>query len=433
MTEIRTEIPETEKRKAGISGAEAAPSERQTQEKPQLRRPVEPPPDKAERAEDPLRDFLDSLPPQGFFYDPRERPRPKVVSTREEVAARLEAWGRPPLTEEEWQRMLRRESYLEMTAQGKLEESQPMYEEDLAERKARQAKREAMTPEEREQDYQKEHEERRRIDDIKDLATLTPEQWEKRLEIMKHSKELMKKSAALMVGMLKTGGVIPPNLDHVWLNLPTGWVEYREEPGKDPPYTVTPGTPTKEQWDKWTEEMKTWRIAQNAQKGKAPPEGNARIDPLTGDTLQPNEFPLDPTTSYHLNGKARPRRFLPPDSSSLKTEKPLETGGEEQEDPDTQRLIQRLRKAGFVEVAPTPADQQRYEFSQWLNNLPPAERTQYLLDSLQQMRGENLPFPYNDKNLGLKVISALFELILALLSPYLEEKKKGDEPSHQSA
>jgi hypothetical protein len=65
-----------------------------------------------------------------------------------------------------------------------------------------------------------------------------------------------RKFAALLIRQAKSRGVLPPDVDHLWLNLPTGWAEYTEKPegaqGEKPSYTVAlDQTPTQEQWNEY--------------------------------------------------------------------------------------------------------------------------------------------------------------------------------------
>jgi hypothetical protein len=103
--------------------------------------------------------------------------------------------------------------------------------------------------------------------------------------------------------------------------------------------------------------------------------GDPRYDPMTGELLKPDEFPLVPTSEYLLEGKTRPRRFVPPGSPHLKAYKPLQIH-EEDTQPETEkneRHIQRLIKAGFTEVAPVGSDWQYFAFCERLRNMSPAE------------------------------------------------------------
>jgi hypothetical protein len=80
-----------------------------------------------------------------------------------------------------------------------------------------------MTPEEREAEKKRDEEEQKKWDYGK-----TPEG--------------KREFAAFMVQEMKNRGILPPNIDHLWLNLPSGWAEYRdtsagaadEKPGSSP-------------------------------------------------------------------------------------------------------------------------------------------------------------------------------------------------------
>jgi hypothetical protein len=188
--------------------------------------------------------------------------------------------------------------------------------------------------------------------------------------------------AAFFVNSLKKQGRIPPDIDHLWLNLPSGWAEYKEVPAneadKAASYTVTlDKTPTQEQWDKYYPDlqakMKAWQVEKARREAVELHAGDPRYDPMTGDLLKPDELPLDAAAEYLLTGKTRPRRFIPPDSPHLKNGyKPVRPYvGEQQESEYTSRYIQRLLKAGFVEVEPVGSDWQFFTFRERLRNMSP--------------------------------------------------------------
>ena len=98
------------------------------------------------------------------------------------------------------------------------------------------ARLEAMTPQEREARQKRSEEEQRKWD-----YGTTPEG--------------KRDFVAFFINSLKKQGRIAPDLDHLWLNLPSGWAEYREVPAKEangaPTSTVTLGrTPTQKEWDR---------------------------------------------------------------------------------------------------------------------------------------------------------------------------------------
>lgn len=179
---------------------------------------------------------------------------------------------------------------------------------------------------------------------------------------------------------MKKQGKLPPDIDHLWFNLPSGWAEYTEEPAKSgqeaQSHTVTLGTtPTKEQWDEYYPDIqvkiKAWQAEKARQEAVELHGGDPRYDPMTGDLLKPDEHPLSPTSSYFIEGRTRPRRFLPPGSPYLKNAKPLQTDreGDQPESPGKERLVERLRKAGFVEVEPDAWDKRYYAFCERLRNM----------------------------------------------------------------
>jgi hypothetical protein len=125
------------------------------------------------------------------------------------------------------------------------------------------------------------------------------------------------------------------------------------------------------------------------------PSGPERIDPLTGDRLEDWEFPLNIGSEYQLTGENRPRRFLPPTSAHLENAMTPEQAGlptGEQESFRKQHLIDRLLRAGWVEVAPTRKDYADFLYDKWLKSLSPYEFTKLLLDTQKNFR-EGKPAP----------------------------------------
>jgi hypothetical protein len=159
---------------------------------------------------------------------------------------------------------------------------------------------------------------------------------------------------------------------------------------------------------------------------------------MTGDVLKPDEHPLSPTSEYLIIGKDRPRRFLPSGSPYLKNAKPLQTDGEGEE-PETQgneRLVQRLRKAGFVEIEPDAWDKRHYAFCERLRNMSP-EETAREWQGLQREARERLGI--DKKSFGEKLGDFTFELfdlmmrLLLGLPPEQEERKMRDKPTPKPA
>jgi hypothetical protein len=232
----------------------------------------------------------------------------------------------------------------------------------ITQHKARQA---AMTPQEREEEEKRSEREQKKWDHYK-----TPEG--------------QKEFVAFFVNSLKKQGRIPPTIDHLWLNLPSGWAEYREVPAKDgdkaPSYTVElDKTPTQEEWDEYYPDlqakMKAWKAEKAREEAVKLHERDPRFDPMTGDLLKPDELPLDAAAEYLLTGKTRPRRFVPPGSpfinNGYKLVQPHE--GEPPESEGTERRVQRLLKAGFVEVEPVGSDWQFFAFREKLRTMSPYE------------------------------------------------------------
>ena len=72
---------------------------------------------------------------------------------------------------------------------------------------------------------------------------------------------------------MKKQGRIPPGIDHLWLNLPSGWAEYREVPakeaGKAASYTVTlDKTLTQGEWEAYQTDLQARMKAWKAEKAR---------------------------------------------------------------------------------------------------------------------------------------------------------------------
>jgi hypothetical protein len=102
-----------------------------------------------------------------------------------------------------------------------------------------------------------------------------------------------------------------------------------------------------------------------------------------------------------------------------------------------ERLVARLSKAGFVEVEPTLADKASFEQTQWYKSLLPAEKMQYLQESMQEMtRGRSFDKESTGKNAGekfAKFIELLIDLLIALIAPDMKEKTNRDQPAQKAA
>ena len=196
---------------------------------------------------------------------------------------------------------------------------------------------------------------------------------------------------------LKANGILPPDLDHFWVNLPSGWAEYRETPGQQGGPTVTLGDPTDEQYGKYhadlQEKMQAWKAEKARRDAVALHVGDPRFDPMTGDLLLPDEHPLDPTAEYTFDGKTRPRRFVPQDSPYVNNGyNRVQTDGEDTPENDHyERLVKRLLKAGFIEVEPTLMDKASFEKVQWYRSLSPSEKLAYLQAWHEEMSVDNQP------------------------------------------
>jgi hypothetical protein len=422
MTETNTGRPEAQQPKTNVIDFEAARQKRQAEQKPQIRRTLTPPPTQADRQE------RHAEKRQQRIKDDLAHTTPQPTDRKAQQQA-----GR---TQED-------DTLVNEMLGGQTEEQIAAHNEQV---KARRVKDQAEKEKVRQEalghyiKYQ-EH-----------LAAMTPEER----EAQKKSREEMRKgfaysqtpegrmeSAAHMARWMKSLGILPPNIDHLWLNLPSGWVEYREAAGgagsKEPSYTVILGTePTQEQWNEYYPDLQAKMRAWKTEKAKREHAGDPRYDPLTGDLLEPDEFPLSPTSEYYFDGKTRGRRFIPPDSPHLKNYKPLRI--DEERVPESEyheRLAQRLQKAGFVEVEPTLADKASFEQTQWYRSLSPTEKMHYLQEAMQEMTGGK---PWNKETAGgtagekfAKFIALLIDFLIALISPEVATEMQKKESSQMAS
>jgi len=176
--------------------------------------------------------------------------------------------------------------------------------------------------------------------------------------------------------------------------------------------------------------MKAWR-AEKVRKEAEVHAGDSRYDPMTGELLKPGELPLDATAEYLLTGKTRPRRFIPPGSPYLNNGyKPVQNHeGEQPESEHTERYVQRLLKAGFVEVEPVGNDWQFFAFRERLRTMSPYELATEWQEYQREAR-ERLGI--SEKTFGeilAELAFGLFDLIMRLLLdiPLEDEEKEKKE------
>lgn len=239
---------------------------------------------------------------------------------------------------------------------------------------------------------------------------------------------------ATLVRQAKNRGVLPPDLDHLWLNLPSGWAEYTETPagvrGQKPSYTVAlDQTPTQEQWDAYYPDLQKKLEAWDTEKAKREHAGDPLYDPMTGELLKPDEHPLSATAEYLITGKTRPRRFVPPGSPHLKQYKALEIPEKDlqPEGEYNERLVRRLLKAGFTEVAPVGDDWQYFAFCERLRKMSPYEVMQEWQEIQREMR-EGTPKVFDpEKDWFMQLCKTIKDMMKALIEEGIEEngrKKK---------
>lgn len=194
---------------------------------------------------------------------------------------------------------------------------------------------------------------------------------------------------------------------------------------------------TDEDWSQLVARMNANCQAMRRKKAAWMHERDPRYDPMTGDLLESDEHPLDPKAEYTFDGKTRARSFvhpearsfLSPDDPLLKYRKPVQAHGneEEPESESNQRLVERLLKAGFVEVEPTLADKASFEHTQFYRSLSPTEKMHFLQESMREMtRGRSIDKKPADEKFA-RFIELLIDFMIALIDSEIMEKKKSDQ------
>ena len=176
--------------------------------------------------------------------------------------------------------------------------------------------------------------------------------------------------------------------------------------------------------------MRSWHRAsqiEEARKQAYIHAGDPLYDPMTGELLKPDEHPLSPTSEYLITGKTRPRRFVPPGSPHLKEYQPLEIQEDMQPEGEyNERLIQRLIKAGFTEVAPVGDDWQYFAFCERLRHMSPAEISREWQEIQRAMReGTPLKKEYPPENDWLLLLCKMLkDMMKALINDQIEEDER---------
>ena len=206
--------------------------------------------------------------------------------------------------------------------------------------------------------------------------------------------------------------------------------EKREEEIRTPLKPMTP-----EEWSQLVFTMHRNVQAMQRKKAAWMHERDPLYDPMTGDLLEPDEHPLSPTSEYYFDGQTRPRRFVPPDSPHLDKYNKVQID-EENVQPEGEyhdRLVNRLLKAGFVEVEPTLADKASFEQTQWYRSLSPSEKMQFLQEAMQEMTRSG---SFDKETAGGKVgetiaqlIELMIDFLIALVKPDMIEEADRDKPA----
>jgi hypothetical protein len=94
------------------------------------------------------------------------------------------------------------------------------------------------------------------------------------------------------------------------------------------------------------------------------------------------------------------------------------------------RLVKRLRKAGFTEVEPTLTDKLLYEKTQRLRSLSPDANMDVLQEVLRELAAERLMKEDTTGEKVAKFIEELIDFLIALFSPVAREetKREGSPP-----
>jgi hypothetical protein len=197
---------------------------------------------------------------------------------------------------------------------------------------------------------------------------------------------------------------------------------------------------TPEKWKQLMHKMHATVKAMEREKAAWIAERDPRYDPMTGDLLERDEHPLDAKAEYLFEGRTRPRRFIPPDSPHVKDYKPLQVDESEEQVPESEyheRLVNRLQKAGFVEVEPTLMDKASFEQTQWYRSLSPAEKMLYLQAAMQEMTQGR---PWNKETAGekagekfAKFIALLIDFLIGLISPEVVAEIQKKESSQKAS
>jgi hypothetical protein len=190
------------------------------------------------------------------------------------------------------------------------------------------------------------------------------------------------------------------------------------------------------------ENIRSWQKAQQEEEKKkqAYISGKARFDPYVGEILKPGETPLHKTAIYHLTGKDAPRRFIPPVGSGTPGEETNvwhmdagEVGQNGQENPDQERLIKRLLKAGWIEAAPTAQDWAQFALSKHPGSASPEDIIREWL-KLQQELQANTPTDRPDqpkKDWLVELRETLEAMIRALINEQIEEDERKEKAGRQ--
>jgi hypothetical protein len=120
---------------------------------------------------------------------------------------------------------------------------------------------------------------------------------------------------------------------------------------------------------------------------------------------------------------------VPGDSPHLNkyTQPQIDEADTQPEGEKNERFVQRLLKAGFVEVEPTLADKASFERTQGYKSLSASEKMQFLQESMREMTRSG---QFNKENIGEKVakfIEYLIDFLIALISPEMIEKANRDQ------
>src|SRR5206468_2554073 len=109
--------------------------------------------------------------------------------------------------------------------------------------------------------------------------------------------------------------------------------------------------------------------------------------------------------------------------------------GEMPESPDNERLMQRLAKAGFVEVAPTVNDKQFFAYVERFRHMSPADIVREWQENQREIK-ERMGIAEDGEAAGEKFatfIASVLDVLVAIASPAVEKEAKSEQSPSKPA